>query len=166
MDSFAKVGIDWWGMLLYLVNFGILFALLGWLVIPKLTKLLDERRETIEGDLKSSAKLKEELAATLAESETKSREMRTELMLERNDLEREFKAQKDSLISEMADERNKMIEEARAQITEEKKRLISEVKTEIVQVMQKGVKTFLANADAKEVEASLPEAWKTVSKEK
>jgi F-type H+-transporting ATPase subunit b len=151
-------------MLLYLVNFGILFGLLGWLVVPKLTKLLDQRRETIEGDLATSAKLKAELAQTLAESEAQAKQLKADLTADRAELAKDFKAQKEAMLVAMQAERNQTLTEARKQIAEEKKRLVAEVKSEIVSVMQVGVKSFLAKADEKSVSESLEDAWKAVNK--
>lgn len=162
MEAFAKIGIDGWGMLLYLVNFGVLFGVIGWLVVPKLTRLVDERRDQIANDLAASAKLKSEMEKAATEHEVEALRLKEEFAAEQAALVAEFKSKKEVLVADMQAEREKVLAEARSQIAEEKKRLMDEVKGDLVKVLQKSVKTFLGNADEKEVTASLDDAWKSL----
>ena len=47
MDALQKLGIDGWSLVLYLVNYGILFFVLGKYVYKPLAKAMDARSEKI-----------------------------------------------------------------------------------------------------------------------
>lgn len=51
------------------VTFVVLFLIMRFAVIPKITQVLEQRRDKMEGDLERAAALKEEAEATLAEYE-------------------------------------------------------------------------------------------------
>ena len=52
-----------------LVTFVVLFLIMRFAVIPKITRVLEQRRDKMEGDLDRAAALKDEAEATLAEYE-------------------------------------------------------------------------------------------------
>jgi len=75
MDALAKLGIDGWGLLLYFVNFGILFLVLKKLAYKPIMEMIDERKKRIKDDVEGASALRaslEEKAAT-EEEERKAR---------------------------------------------------------------------------------------------
>jgi|GEM_PF-82201 len=108
----GKLGINTVGFVGQLVNFLIVLAILKIWVFPKITKMLDERRETIEKGLKDAEEAKVRLS---------------KLEDERADVIKQAKA-----------EAAKVLETARADAEEQKKELIEKAKREVERVVING----------------------------
>ena len=53
-----KLGIDWQSIIFYVVNFGILYAVLAKYLVPPVLNMLDKRKEMVEGSINEANKLK------------------------------------------------------------------------------------------------------------
>jgi len=108
----GKLGINAVGFAGQLVNFLIVLIVLKVWVFPKITKMLDERRETIEQGLKDAEEAKVRL---------------TKLEDERHDVIKQAKA-----------EAAKVIEAAQAVAEDQKKDMIDKAKREVERVVVNG----------------------------
>jgi F0F1-type ATP synthase membrane subunit b/b' len=65
MDGLGQLGIDIWSILYYLVNYGIILAVLGYYVYPRVYAILEKRESEISRSLDHAQELKNELAKEL-----------------------------------------------------------------------------------------------------
>ena len=74
MEGFSKIGIDWWSVLLYLINYGILLVVLAKFVYPRILKAVDARRQLISENINDANSLRAELVkqTELAEKDRKA----------------------------------------------------------------------------------------------
>lgn len=161
MDAFAKLGIDWKSMLLYLVNMGLLLTLLTrWLYRP-LLKVMDERRETVRKNLQETELLK---AKFEEESKRQSRETKDLLVKMQSEVaaakaQAEIRAKE--LIAEADVRREHMLEEARLQVEETKKGILKEVENETQKRIEQTILHVLKNKIPSDVvKSSVQAAWK------
>lgn len=161
MEAFQRLGIDGWSILLYLVNFGILLAILTKFLYKPLLKFMDERRETIRNNLKET-----EVLRARFEEEAKRQEAETKAMLVRMQGEvATAKAQAEARAKELMQEadarRDQIIEEARKQAEETKKGILKEAEQETQKRIEKTILHVLKNKIPEDVvKASVQAAWK------
>ncbi len=161
MDAFAKLGIDWKSMLLYLVNMGLLLTLLTrWLYRP-LLKVMDDRRETVRKNLQETellkAKFEEESKRQAQETKDLLLKMQSEVAAAKAQAEVRAK----ELIAEADTRREQMLEEARRQVDETKKGILKEVETETQKRIEQTILHVLKNKiPADVVKSSVQAAWK------
>lgn len=163
MEILASLGIDLWGVLLYAVNFGILFIILRKYLYNPLLKFLDERREVIRNSIEAAEKAREEF-------KKKELEHEQELKAKTKDLEAEILLIKQAAMKEAAEQlqmaenrRDKMLAEARAVIDEAKTSLIKDVQAELLVKLEKTVLLILKeSASEKDVKKSVTEAWEEI----
>ena len=113
------------------VTFGIIFFALWKVLIPRLSKTLEERTDKIEGGLQRAEEAQAEANATLA----KYREQLAEARHEAARLREEAREQGAQIIAEMreqaAAEGRRLIEAAHAQIEADRQQALQSLKTEV-----------------------------------
>jgi F-type H+-transporting ATPase subunit b len=67
MEALQKLGIDGWGIVLYLVNFGVLLVVLQRYVFRPLLAFIDKRREEISTNVNAAEQMRTKLEAERAE---------------------------------------------------------------------------------------------------
>lgn len=164
MEAFSKLGIDLVSVGLYLLNIGVLVALLTWILYKPLFKFLDERKTLIEGNIEEADTLKIAFQTKLAEIEeeknTSSKHVKEQMEKTRIMLE----AQKLSLEEEAQLEKEKLLSEARKLIEDEKGNILKSAEGETLALIQKILFHVLENKVPKEaIEASVEESWKQYS---
>ncbi len=165
MEGFSKIGVDWWGVLLYLINYGVLLAVLAKLVYPRLINVIDERRSLIASNLSDADKLRNELMAQTALAEKERKELLNRLEQESIIAKKELQEKRKELMEEMNGEREKMLADARALIQEEKEKLIADVEQKLMQVVQAAVLHIaMTKVSDEEVKASIEHTWHEVEK--
>ncbi|MEZ4210133.1 MAG: ATP synthase F0 subunit B [Patescibacteria group bacterium] len=166
MESLAKLGIDLWGLVIYIINFGILWAVLAYFVFPKLIKAIDERRSQIENNLQTAEKLQSELEGVLTRSQQEKVELEAKLDSDRELLEADMAKAKAELLQEAELRKDALIQEARKLIREEKNRLIADTEGEMIAMMQRVLVKILSDkVDPADVKASVEQAWSEAREE-
>lgn len=161
MTLLTSLGIDPWGILLYLVNFGlILFVLRKYLLVPLLA-FIDERRETIRHSLvmAEEAKLEIEKMRTAYDKELHDRVLQMEA--EVHEVKQRALQQAATMINEAEQRRDRMIAEAQQLIESAKRTMIKDVEVEIVARIERALVAILGSrTDASMVRQSIDEAWR------
>ncbi|QQR83755.1 ATP synthase F0 subunit B [Candidatus Peregrinibacteria bacterium] len=116
MENLSKIGIDLWGMLLYLVNYGLLLGVLGYFFYPKVIKNLEKRRATIKKNIEDTAHLQKVLEMQIEQHKKEKEELRIQMAADAATLKKEMQEKRSEMIQEMESERQKMIEETTAQL--------------------------------------------------
>lgn len=165
MENLATLGLDLWSMLLYAVNYGVIFFVLAKYVYPKLRDAINERRQTIEGNIKSAEKLKNELQSQMAKSESEMTRLMKSVQEEKSALQKEMNQKRKDMLQEVEETKTKMLDEARAQITSEKENIIADAQKDITGMIQRVVLNILSHqVPEKTVQESVEQAWKAQRK--
>lgn len=160
MENLAKIGIDLWSIALYAVNFGLIFAVIGFGLYPKLKKVMDQRVSTIETNLKDAEVLREKLEKLVQQSEKEKEELVTIMEKERERNNAQLQKRREELVSEMEAERTKMMEAAQSQIKKQQDQLIQDTQKQILKMMERTIATILTNdVDEAIITKSVKQAW-------
>jgi F-type H+-transporting ATPase subunit b len=160
MDIFSSLGIDWNSVLIYLINFGILFLVVMYFATDPILKMLDRRRKFISSTIYESEELKKELVK-IKESHAKEKErMQTELAEEMERLKKEMSERKKKMMAQIEEKKQKMLEEARKVVDAEKEKLMHAVEEDIIALVHKIVMRVTSQKISKEdLSKSIAEAW-------
>lgn len=165
MDVLGKIGIDGWSVLLYLVNFGILAAVLTKFLYRPLLSYMDDRRERVRRALEEVETLQREFRAEMEKRGEESGRVVGEL---RGELERarsyaDEKARQ--ALSDAGRERERMIAETKAEMVDLKRDVLIEAEKRAVAVMEKVVLAVLRDKVPEAVAAeSVADAWRDALK--
>lgn len=165
MDKLASLGIDPWGMLLYLLGTGVVLVALTYYLYKPIIKFVDERRKQIKDSIDEARNLQATFTKQLEESELKRQETEQELKTELEKLHKFTEQKKAELISEMEEARGNMMQKAQKEIDERKANLIKEAEKEILNLMSKIILNIVENkVPANVIEESVQSAWQTYNK--
>lgn len=139
-----SIGLIFWTSLVFLILL-FLLAKFAWKPILKSVK---ERETKIETALEASEKAREEMAALKSQNE----DLRKEALVERDALLKEAREMKDKIVSEAKntakEEGERIIESAREVITNEKMAAVTEIKNQVatlsIEIAEKIVKEKLS----------------------
>src|SRR3990172_10463813 len=112
MDILSTIGIDLWGVLLYIVNYGIILFALAYFLFPKIRKAVKQRQETIQNNLESAEKLRKDLEKMMKKNEKEKDDLVKELQNERKSAQKELVEKKVEMLQEMEEARNKLLSDA------------------------------------------------------
>ena len=131
MEALASFGIETKVLIWQIINFGILFAALWYLLYKPLRKIMRERERKISESLAEAEKLE-------AKSKQLESDLREKMMSQRKDMEemhQKLLQQQEKLRKEMnakaEAETRKIVEESRQLITEEKAQMIASLEGEV-----------------------------------
>ncbi len=139
-----SIGLIFWTSLVFIILL-FLLAKFAWKPILKSVK---ERETKIETALEASEKAREEMAALKSQNE----DLRKEALVERDALLKEAREMKDKIVSEAKntakEEGERIIESAREVITNEKMAAVTEIKNQVatlsIEIAEKIVKEKLS----------------------
>jgi F-type H+-transporting ATPase subunit b len=137
MDSLGKIGIDFWGMFLYLINYGLLLGVLGYFFYPKILKTIDERRNTIKKNIEDTAHLQKVLELQIAQHKKEKDELHAQIQKQSSELKKELQVKRTELLAQMDSDRQKMMEETKVQLEKEKNAIVQAAEGEVLTIMKK-----------------------------
>lgn len=114
-----------------LVLFGIVLYVLGWVLVPRITKQLDARGEAIEGGIEKAAKIQASAAEQLAEYRAALSEARHDAARAREEAREEGARIIAEARTQAEAEAKRMFEEAQAQIAAGRERAFAQLRPEI-----------------------------------
>ena len=165
MEGLANLGISLESVVIYILNYGLLLAVLTYLLYDPIVKFTDKRRETIKGQLEEASLIKEEFASQLESLKSDKLDAEKTLQKEIESLRTYVADKKKELISEMEAERKTMLEKAQLEIAEAKEHMISEVEKDLQKKMSQIILEVISNKVPKEViTESVTEAWSEYKK--
>ena len=165
MQALQNLGIDFWSLLLYLVNFGVIIYVLNRYLYKPLLRFLDERRETIRRNLEEAETLKTSFQEEMQKREEESRTLVSRMQQELLESKQYADKKAQELLAEASVQRDKMIEDTRAQLEEMKGRLQQDVEKDLLARVEQTILSVLGNKVPDEViRESVAETWKEVSR--
>lgn len=167
MNALENLGIDAWGLVLYLVNFGILAFILTKLLYKPILKTLDERRRTIQENLSEAERLKTDFQNEMEKASKEQSDLVKQMQLELAETKAEAETRARAVIAEAEAKRETLLTEANAQIEDMKQKLVSSVEKELLQKIEAIALRAMRDGASKEaVEKSVANAWEDVQKSK
>lgn len=146
MEALAKLGIDIWGVVLYITGFGVLLAIMARFVYRPLLNKIDERRSVIEGNVNEAEKLRqkfhEETEKQRAEQDQYLQEARAKIKEAQSFARQSAK----ELIADADARREKIIAEAKNQAESMKDSVVDEAESEIKSKIEAVVLSVLENS--------------------
>lgn len=165
MEGLANLGIDVWGLVLYLVNFGVLALVLTKFLYKPVLKVLDERSRQIKENLEEAERLKREFEEEMHRRVMKSDEVMKHMRLELEGTKRHADDRAKEVLQQAKQEREHLLVETKAHIDEMKERLVSDVKQELLTNMERIVVRVVREQSSKEdLRESIERAWEDIQK--
>jgi len=129
-----SLGISWQGLVVQLVNFGILLALLGAFAYKPIMRMLDERTERIREGLEKSEEAEKRAADIDAEAKKALEEARKEGQAMIAQAKETADKRREEDIAQAKKDAEALLERARGEILLEKDRAISELRKEFADI--------------------------------
>ena len=129
-----SLGISWQGLVVQLVNFGILLALLGAFAYKPIMRMLDERTERIREGLEKSEEAEKRAADIDAEAKKALEEARKEGQAMMAQAKETADKRREEDIAQAKKDAEALLERARGEILLEKDRAISELRKEFADI--------------------------------
>lgn len=165
MSSLAKLGLDLWSMLLYFINMGLIFALVYFLLYPKIVGYLDKRKKQIADSINEANELKKLFQEKLDEINKEKEKTQHEMKLELDNARSFVDKRRAELTKEMEEEKARMFKEVQQEIDARKNQLVKEVEQKLMDTMRKIVVQVIQNKVPEDViKQSVEESWSKYSK--
>ena len=160
MDGLDQLGISLDSILIYLVNYGVLLAVLSYLLYKPINNFTTKRRETIKGQLEQASDIKKEFEQELEKLKAEKLATEKQLQAELKSMQEYVSDKKRELLEEIDAKRSQMLEKAQQEIDEAKASMIKEVETDLLKKMSKIILEVLNNkVPAEVITESVSEAW-------
>jgi len=165
MEGLSRLGIDVWGLVLYLVNFGILALILTKFLYKPLLKVLDERSRNIKDNLEEAERLKTDFETEMNKRKANSEEVLKHMRLELEETRRHAEDRAKEVMQQAKQERETLLTETQAHINEMKARLVSDVEKELLANMERVVVRVIEEKHTTtDLQKSVARAWKDIQK--
>jgi len=162
MNQITALGIDTTSLLIYLVNFGLIYLVVSRLISKPIIELLDKRKSEIESNLNEANKLREEMLSEKKKLEEEKEKIRNEFDKELEKFETSVQERTKKLEVENQKSREEIIQKA---LLEQK-----QMKENIFKIIQEDIfnsyntiltKVLKDHADSKSIENSIKTNWES-----
>jgi len=160
MSKVAPIGIDGYSILQYLLSYGILLAVLGYFMYPKLIKVIDERRSAIKNNLENAEKLQLELEKQVASHIKEKKDLLEDFRVEREKALKEIAEKRKTMLKEVEEQTEKLRTESQNKIDQQQRGLILGAEDKLVMIMKSILKDVLVDVPEETIEKSVVNAWK------
>lgn len=162
MEGLSKLGIDFWSILIYILNTGLLLFVLTFVLYKPILKFLDERRRQIKSSVEEAQNLKEELNKKSAEVHEAMQKAEMKLKQEMENLRKYTEEKRLELTAEMDKARRELLARAEEEITRRKTEILQDAEQAMLQLIKKIVLHIVKNKVPEEVvEDSIKSAWQS-----
>ena len=152
MEALQKLGIDYHYLIIQIVNFGVLFAALTYLLYKPITKMLEKRRHLVEESLKKAEHIDKREKDTEADIEGRLKHAQKEVA----DMIQEGKViaskEKARILAEAEAEAAMILARGEARVKEERAQMQAEIRTSVAHiasfVLTQVLKTNMSKDDA------------------
>jgi F-type H+-transporting ATPase subunit b len=159
MEALQNLGINIQGLIIYLINFGIIIVILTKLVFKPLLEWTDKRREQIAKNLNEAEEIKTTFEKKFAERDAQAQAQISTMQQEILDAKQSAEKRSEAILEETEAKRLKMIQDARVVIAEMKEQINKEIEADVLVKMHKVLLTVLKDVDPKVVQKSIDEEW-------
>lgn len=165
MDQLASLGIDLGSILFYMVNTGVLLAVLTYLLYKPLFRVIDERRKHIADSIQESNRLQAEFGKTLEQAKLDREASEEQLREDLARLKKFIEEERAKLTEEMDSARTAMLQKAQEEIDQKKAKLLKDAERDVMALMSKIILDIVQNkVPEKVIQESIEDAWKHYTK--
>ncbi len=165
MEALSLLGIDFWSVFLYIVNFGLIFFVIWKFFSNPIIETLENRRDQIQNNISEAEKLRNELAHQKHLMEKEKDELKTSMQTEMDNLKTDLEKKRKEAENDIDMRRAKMLEEVKKTIDEQKEAIKGELKEDIVGIVTRMVLYIVSNKVPEDViSASARQAWDNYKK--
>ncbi len=165
MEALQNLGLDLWGIILYLVNFGVILYVLHRWVYKPLLKHIDERREVIRKNVKEAEMLRKNFESEAKKQKAENEAYITDARAKIAEATKFAKRGAKEIIADADERREAMLAEAAEQIESMKSGIVKASESEMKQRIERIVLHVLQNSvPEKAVKQSVDDAVKAVLK--
>ncbi|MDF2378685.1 MAG: ATP synthase F0 subunit B [Candidatus Gracilibacteria bacterium] len=162
MDVLAKLGIDIMSVVIYLVNFGILLALMAYFITGPVLRIIDKRRDQIKGNIEEAERLKKEFMEEKLKSDKEKAALKSEMEQQLADLKKELEERRKKQDEALDAKKAKMLSDVREVVEAEKQGILKAAEKQTLALIEKVVMHVVSNkVPEKVVQESVSDAWKS-----
>ncbi len=167
MEALSKLGIDWQSMLVYIVNIGILFGVIAYLVTGPLIKVLDQRRKEIKDNIEKAESIKNEFMHEKLKSEKERQAFKAQMERQLSDLKVELELRRQEQEKSLEIKRSKMLSEVKELVEEEKAGILKKAELQTLALIEKVVLYTVSHGIPEDmIKKSVHHAWDTLQDKK
>lgn len=160
MDALAKLGIEPASILFYIVNIGILLAVIAFFVTKPLLKILDERRAKISGSLAKADALTREFEEKYATVKAETESMRKSFLEEAEQLKRSLNDERKEMYQKIGADREMLMTQAKKEIEQIKQQTLAQMEQDVTRMMKQIILTIMKESlDDAAIEKSVQGSW-------
>lgn len=160
MEGLANLGINFKGIILYIVNFGLVAFILAKFLYKPILHFLDERKKQIEDSISEAERLKEGFQKEIEKIHDEKEKTQKKLTSEIDQLKKYVEKKRVELTAEMELARAQMLEKAQTDIDEKMNRIMSDAEKRTLELIKKTILDVLQHGVPEEViEKSIHSAW-------
>jgi len=165
MDQLANLGIDLGSILFYLINVGVLLAIMTVMLYKPLLNVIDERRKHIADSIEESNRLQSEFEKTLEQAKADRESSEEKLREDLARLKKFTEEERAKLVEEMDAARTEMMRKAQEEIDQKKASLLKDAEKDVMSLMSKIILDIVQNkVPEKVIQESIQDAWKQYNK--
>lgn len=165
MEVLGKLGIDLNSVVLYLINFGILFAVIAYYVTGPVLRMLDERKKMIKNNLEEAEKIKREFMEEKIKADHERELIKADMSSQMDQLKKSLEERRKKQEGELLEKKTKMMEEIRVLVEDEKNKVLKKAEAETLNLITKIVMNIVSNKIPQEVvKESVTDSWKVYNK--
>lgn len=164
MDSLISTfHLDLKLLIAQIVNFGIVFCILYFLVFRPLFKVMGERSRTIDNSLKEAEEIEERLEKTKHEQKDILKQAKAEAAALLEEAHRQAEERKQSLVAKAKEEIGDLINREKAKMQADKAETLREIRGEVAEMIKTGwEKILLEKMDKTKDEKIITKALKSL----
>lgn len=164
MEALATLGINFSSIVIYVINFGILIAVIAYFFTGPLVRILDERRDQIQTNVAEAERLKNEFAEEKRKADIEKTALRTDMEQQMSHLKKELESRRKEQEEALEARKAKMLEEVRTIVADEKGAILKKAEAQTLELIEKVVHYVVSNNVPQDiVKNSVQEAWKKVN---
>lgn len=128
------VTIQWWTILLQILNTLILFAGLSYFLFKPVTKFLQERKDSIAGEYEAAENAKSEAAQLKLSYQQKIDAIKEEAQMIIRDATRKGDVRKEEIIKLAEEESKRIIQRAKVEVGRERTKAMDQLKDDMIEI--------------------------------
>ncbi len=164
MEVLAKLGIDINSVIIYLVNFGILLAVVAYFITGPILGVITKRQKEIKRNIAEAERLKNEFAEEKQKADADKEALKAEMELQMSNLKKELDTKRKEQEEELEARKTKMLDEVRGIVADEKASILKKAEAQTLEIIEKVVHYVVSNNVPQDiVKSSVQEAWKKVN---
>jgi F0F1-type ATP synthase membrane subunit b/b' len=143
-----------------MVNYGLIFLVVSFLLVPKIREVLSTRKKTIKENIVEAEHLRAQLSNLVKEAEEEKNALIKSLEDERNAAHKDIESKKQALMAVIDEEKNKILSDANKQIKEQQRTLIADTEKKILSMVETIIfKTLSRDVPEDAIKKSIESSW-------